>query len=273
MSKVPAKHRTREQWVEALKALERKTFGSLRESVESLIEYGRGLISAKAALPHGTFLPMVRENLQISEDQAERLMRIARNPRIVKSATRGVLPKAVSALLVLTNISEEDFDAGIASGAINPGTTAREAKRIKFTVVHEEPHVARIPVTRGRTDEVQRTWSPPERTPAEERRFQFDAIDGAISGVVLTVDRLEGLGLDLALAELEPAERDDFKALVEKALAALTTLYQAIERAAGRGEGRGEAGEIDGGSAMDRERSLFFPKAEEVMPHAMALAG
>jgi hypothetical protein len=71
---------------------------------------------------------MLRDDLKMEKRFAQRVMALARNPRFASNLT--LLPRALSALGELARLSDDDFEAGKASGAINPSTTAKEASRL-----------------------------------------------------------------------------------------------------------------------------------------------
>jgi DUF3102 family protein len=60
-----------------------------RTAIEHAIECGRLLVEAKASVPHGEWLPWLRENTEVSERTARRWMRFAENSEtlLAKSAT------------------------------------------------------------------------------------------------------------------------------------------------------------------------------------------
>jgi hypothetical protein len=114
--------RTRAQWAKELGELGRK-------SARSLIELGKGFVRAKAELPHGEFTALVEKDLGLDLRFAQKLMQIARNRRLVKASNLTSLPRALSALVVLSRLPGADLDAAFASGEIGPSTTAKQARR------------------------------------------------------------------------------------------------------------------------------------------------
>jgi hypothetical protein len=62
---------------------------SARTAIEHAIECGQLLLEARASVPHGGWLPWLRENTKVSERTAQRWMRFAENAEalLVKSAT------------------------------------------------------------------------------------------------------------------------------------------------------------------------------------------
>ena len=76
---------------------------SYRQSVEAIIQTGKLLIEAKAAVDHGDWLPLV-EQLDFSDKQAQRLMKIAHDPRIAKGTHGSLLPQSVRTLEEITRL-------------------------------------------------------------------------------------------------------------------------------------------------------------------------
>jgi hypothetical protein len=116
--------RTCEEWAAEYHECGQKT-------VEGLIGQGKTLIKAKADLHHhGKWLPFLRNNLKIDIRFAQGLMKLARNPRFSNASNLTHLPHVVSVLAELARLSEEEFEAGKASGAINPSMTAEQARKL-----------------------------------------------------------------------------------------------------------------------------------------------
>jgi hypothetical protein len=135
---VPAK--TRKQWAAEIIAAH-------KQSVEGILKMGRSLIAAKKALIAGTFLSMIEHDLPFDASTAQRLMKIANDPRIRKAAQRAVLPGMWGTLYELTKLPDAEFKRAVSSGAINPRMTRDDAKTLKvpFQVTHHEVEY-RVPV-------------------------------------------------------------------------------------------------------------------------------
>lgn len=109
---------------------------SFRRGFESIIEAGQLIISAKETLPHGEFLAMVDGQLPFCPRTAQRLMRIASDPRILNAAHASHLPACWMTLYELTKLDDTTFTAKIDDGTICPdmerrdiGQTIRAASR------------------------------------------------------------------------------------------------------------------------------------------------
>jgi hypothetical protein len=119
--------KTRAEWAELARGFQRKT-------VEGLIGLGKTLIKAKADLEYGEFGAMLRDDLKIEVRFAQRVMKLARNRYFAKASNLTHLPTALSALCELSDVPEDDLEAGKQSGAINPHMTAKQAKRVRIPV-------------------------------------------------------------------------------------------------------------------------------------------
>jgi hypothetical protein len=97
-----------------------------RKSVEAILEAGRLLIEAKAALPHGSFLYMVDSELPFKRSTAFRLMTIAADPRLTNGAHVQHLPPHWGTLYELTKLTDEQFEARLATGGIHPEMERRD---------------------------------------------------------------------------------------------------------------------------------------------------
>lgn len=91
-----------------------------RRSVEAVIETGRLIAAAKAALPHGEFTDMAETHLPFKINTAQRLMAIASDPRLSNAAHVQHLPTHWGTLYELTKLDDDAFAARIEDGTINP---------------------------------------------------------------------------------------------------------------------------------------------------------
>ncbi len=92
--------------------------GAWQNSVAAIIETGRLVAEAKAALPHGEFGPMVENHLHFSRQTANKLMRIAGDVRLSNDAHVRHLPPAWGTLYELTKLDDATFDARLADNTI-----------------------------------------------------------------------------------------------------------------------------------------------------------
>jgi Protein of unknown function (DUF3102) len=93
---------------------------SWRASVEAIIEVGRLLMAAKAALPHGEFGPMIETRLPFGARTAQRLMAIASDSRLTNPHRVSLLPASYSTLAELTHLSDDELASGFAQKIICP---------------------------------------------------------------------------------------------------------------------------------------------------------
>ncbi len=115
--------RSREEWAVVITT-------DWRKSTESIIDVGSDLAAAKFELQHGDFEAMIVDDLPFSPRVARRLMAIANNPAIAKSANVADLP-AMSALSELALLKEEDFKWAQKRKLITSNTTNNAARAIK----------------------------------------------------------------------------------------------------------------------------------------------
>ena len=97
-----------------------------QKGVEAILETGRLLIEAKAALKHGEFKSMVHHELPFNPGTAQRLMAIARHPVISNAAHAPLLPPSWMTLYELTKLSPETLLPKIEDGSITPKTERRD---------------------------------------------------------------------------------------------------------------------------------------------------
>lgn len=114
---------TRGEFVERISAL-------WHRSREYILALGRALIEAKAALDHGEFTAMIESDLPFGPDNAQRFMRIAKDPKLSNPANSQVLPSAVAALEALTDLQEDQFEEAVQTGEIHPRMTTADAKAL-----------------------------------------------------------------------------------------------------------------------------------------------
>ena len=94
--------KTRAHWAAEIRAAHTK-------SVAAILKLGLTLTAAKQALPHGEWLAMVKTDLPFTATVAQRLMKIAADPKLANAARAQLLPPAWSALYELTKLPEETF--------------------------------------------------------------------------------------------------------------------------------------------------------------------
>jgi hypothetical protein len=141
------------QWVDRIRP-------HLAQAVEGIVEAGRQLNEAKAALPHGQFGPLL-DHLDLSRQMANRFMRVASNPVLANRSPVGGLPAAVSVLDLLTQLPEDALEAAIERGDITPSTTRQQAA----SLVRRTADAALAAARRAPTGEV--VEERPEAEPSE----------------------------------------------------------------------------------------------------------
>jgi hypothetical protein len=119
MALEPASTASAHEWAARISACWRASF-------EGILETGRLLAAAKAALQHGDFGKMIEADLPFKANTAQRLMAIAADERISNAAHAPLLPPVWSTLYELTKLDDDQFEAGIAKGVIRPDMERKE---------------------------------------------------------------------------------------------------------------------------------------------------
>jgi hypothetical protein len=78
------------------------------------------IVVIKKALDHGDFTAMIERDLPFKPSTAQRLMKIADDERLSNPTHVSLLPPHWGTLYEITKLSDDDFAAKIASGAIHP---------------------------------------------------------------------------------------------------------------------------------------------------------
>ncbi len=154
-----------------------------RASVDAIVQVGRLLTDAKAALPHGEFGTLIERELPFSARTAERLMRIASDPRLSNPTTLSLLPPHWGTLYELTKLSDPMFKRLIDEAVICPELTyaaaaslaqlsddrpapPRKAHAAAIWVPPADPAIKLDADGRRRLEEIRSAWrnaEPPER--------------------------------------------------------------------------------------------------------------
>lgn len=103
----------RQDWAERIGA-------AWHQVIDNIFATGRLLIAAKAALPHGEWLPLL-DDLPFHRSTAARLMAIAEDPRLSNDAhVQHLLPASWGTLYELTKLDDATFTSRVADGSIHP---------------------------------------------------------------------------------------------------------------------------------------------------------
>jgi hypothetical protein len=120
-----------------------------RASIEAIIDVGRLLGEAKVSLPHGAFGSMIENDLPFSASTAQRLMAIARDPRLSNPAHVQLLPASWGTLYELTKLSDEEFAEAIENNIIRPDMLRGEAELIR-PLIHLQNEESPAKATEGK---------------------------------------------------------------------------------------------------------------------------
>jgi hypothetical protein len=204
LSTKPRKSDSRAQWAAEIIAAHKQGIEAHKQSLEAILKMGRSLTAAKHALPHGEFQKMIEHNLPFTSSTAERLMKIARDPRIRKAARAQLLPVAWGALYELAQLPDAAFKRAIESRAIHPAMTREQARTVRFKITQED---ARTVVPRYVTHDatptrvavpryVTRDSQPEPRLGSVRRTWDTD-VSSTISSIEATISQIERLVNDL----------------------------------------------------------------------------
>jgi hypothetical protein len=112
--------RTPDQWAALVRA-------DLGQAVAGFVAAGRHLVEAKHQIPHGGWLPWLKDDVGISEDTAQRLMKISRHPAISNTDHSRFLPPSWQTLYELARLDAPLLESAIAAGDIHPELERKQA--------------------------------------------------------------------------------------------------------------------------------------------------
>src|SRR5262249_32653256 len=99
-----------------------------RKTIAALIEVGRVLIEAKAAIPHGKFNRWITKHCPFGQRAAETLMRIAENPLLSNPQHAALLPCSWHTLGELDRLPEEELSYAIEHRLVRPDLKREEVR-------------------------------------------------------------------------------------------------------------------------------------------------
>lgn len=103
---------------------------SWRSTVQGIIETGKRIAEAKAALPHGEFLQMVESRLPFGKYTARRLLAVGADKRFLKGEHVPLLPASWGTLYAITRLDDPTFDRALSDGIIRPDVQRHEITRL-----------------------------------------------------------------------------------------------------------------------------------------------
>jgi N6-adenosine-specific RNA methylase IME4 len=103
-------------------------------SVKAILEVGRLLMEAKAAVP-GEFGKMIASDLPFTARTAQMLMAISADPRLTDAKHVSHLPASWGTMYQLTKLDDATFAAKVAEGAINPDIERADVIAIRKAAV------------------------------------------------------------------------------------------------------------------------------------------
>ena len=129
--------RTPEQWAKLIRL-------DLGQAVAGFVAAGQHLIQAKQQIQHGGWMAWVRDQVGISMNQADTLMRISRHPVISNSPHMVNLPASWGTLGELEQLDAPLLEAAISARRVHPNLERRDARAI---VVEYKSHAAAVSFT------------------------------------------------------------------------------------------------------------------------------
>lgn len=130
-----------------------------RDSVGAIMDVGRLLIEAKAALAHGEFEKMIKARLPFKPTTAQRLMVICRDSRLLEPALRQSLPPSWGTLYELTKLTNQEFDAAIEQKIIRPDVERWEIEGLRRATKLNPPSAKDKPWSPAFPSPDPRRWS------------------------------------------------------------------------------------------------------------------
>jgi Protein of unknown function (DUF3102) len=98
----------------------------VRATVENIIQIGRVLNEAKAALPHGEFTTMVEMELPFTARTAQRYMAVAAHPVLGNTTHASYLPASWTTLYELTTVPVPTLEIMLKKGIITPSMQRKD---------------------------------------------------------------------------------------------------------------------------------------------------
>jgi hypothetical protein len=123
-----------------------------RQTVQEIVAAGQALVDAKAALGHGSWLPLL-DQVGVKPRMAQLFMAVARNPVTSDAQRVSYLPAAIGTLAVLARLDEDELIEAIENGELGPETTRPQAVAFVRRCGHarsRDPHPWLIPARQGR---------------------------------------------------------------------------------------------------------------------------
>jgi hypothetical protein len=115
---------SRVQWANVITA-------SWQGQVASIFETGEYLQRAQGELRHGEWIAMIENDLPFSRQTANKLMKVTVCDHLRNDAHVRHLPAHWGTLYELTTLTEEQFEGGIKTGAINPKMLRKDVKALR----------------------------------------------------------------------------------------------------------------------------------------------
>ncbi len=204
---------TREHYAGLIRADLQKSEDHHRQSVEGIIAAGLHLLQAKKDL-RGEFQKMVKAELGWSQDKAEMLMAIAKNPTLTNPNMFGLLPKSWSTLFLMSKAEPEVLEMKLTDGVWNPETERKQVQAMltKSKTADESEHVRTPDQAEEQTtaDPVPKELTSKQKKLHDLLNADHDLLGSYLEQFLPGVERFIGPAFD------KPTVRDELLAIVER---------------------------------------------------------
>ena len=125
-----------------------------QKQLPSIFEVATLLESAKTELRHGDWANMIKADLPFSRSTANKLMKIGACDHLRKAEHVPHLPAHWGTLFELTLLTAEQFDHGVATGAINPKMQRKDVRALRGDgQMSHEPRLSPMALLKRQLDE------------------------------------------------------------------------------------------------------------------------
>jgi len=122
-----------------------KITNHMKNTVENYVEVGRLLNNEKNS--HKRTLKELYNRLGLSKSRAERFMKIASDSRLYNESNVQILPASWSTLFVISGMDDDEFQAAIDDGTINPSVTRNQMITYRRELAGTESKKEKLPLS------------------------------------------------------------------------------------------------------------------------------
>lgn len=185
--------------VRDIEAITSEILDAKRTGGEAILTIGRGLMEAKALLPHGEWLPWLEERVEFSEKVAQNFMRLARHYSNPKTLSDLGSSKALMLLAVPEEVREEFISVPHEVGGQEKSVADMSARELAQAIKERDEALKAAELAKA------------EQTAAEQAREKLSQemklangrMEGLRDEVTAQAERLEAAKKNVALLEKE----------------------------------------------------------------------